>query len=140
MQPRLTVQVLALEAQVLFLSVSLWDIPFRLPLHFGSVQSSRLPALFYRAAPGLVLGLPDDLALGVAELFGQAHLVGVEVVHLAQIGIRAGSVCAGALSCALGVERLPVTRIQCVVGRLLGVVGVFLACSACLACASSYDF
>ena len=140
MQPRLSVQVLALDAQVLFLSVSLWNIPFRLPLHFGSVQASRFPAFFHRAAPGLVLGLPDDLVLGVAEFFGQADLVCVEVVHLAQIGIRAGSVCAGALSCALGVERLPVTRFQCVVGRLLGVAGVFLASSACLACASSYGF
>ena len=94
MQPRLSVQVLALEPQVLLLSVSLWNIPFRLPLHFRSVQASRFPAFFYRAAPGLVLGLPDDLALGVAQLFRQADLVCVEVVHLAQIGIRAGSVSA----------------------------------------------
>ena len=121
MQPRLPVQVLALEAQVLLLSVSLWDIPFRLPLHFDSVQASRLPALFYRGAPGLVLGLPNDLALGVAKLFWQAYLVGVEVVHLTQLGIRAGSVCAGVLCCAFGIERLPVFGFQCVVGRLLGV-------------------
>ena len=87
-----------------------------------------------------MLGLPDDLALGVAEFFGQAYLIGVELVHLAQLGVCAGAVCTGALCCALGAERLPVTRFQCVVGRLLGVVGVFLACSACLACASSYDF
>ena len=107
MQPRLPVQVLALEAQILLLSVSLWDIPFRLPLHFGSVQASRFPAFFYRAAPGLVLGLPDDLALGVAQLFWQAYLVGVEVVHLAQIGVRAGAVGAGVLCCAFGIERLP---------------------------------
>ena len=84
--------------------------------------------------------MPDDLALGVAELFRQAYLIGVEVVHLAQIGIRAGAVGAGALSCVLGVERLPVTRFYGVVGRLLGVFGVFLACSACLACAGSYGF
>ena len=80
MQPRLPVQVLALETQVLLLSVFLWNIPFRLPLHFGSVQAARFPAFLYRGAPGLVLGLPDDLALGVAKFFGQADLVGVEVV------------------------------------------------------------
>ena len=96
MQPCLTVQVLALKPQVLFLPVSLWDIPFRLPLHFGSVQASRLPALFYRAAPSLVLRLPDDLALGVAQLFRQADLVGVEVVHLAQRGLGCG-VCVAAV-------------------------------------------
>ena len=66
MQPRLSVQVLALEPQILFLPVSTWDIPFRLPLHLSSMQAASFPALFYRGAPGLVLGLPDDLALGVA--------------------------------------------------------------------------
>ena len=96
MQPCLPVQVLALEAQVLLLTVSPWDIPFRLPLHFRSVQAACFPAFLYRAAPGLVLGLPDDLALGVAQLFRQADLVGVEVVHLAQRGLGCG-VCVAAV-------------------------------------------
>ena len=147
MQPRLSVQVLALEPQVLLLSVSLWNIPFRLPLHFRSVQAACFPAFLYRAAPGLVLGLPNDLALGVAKLFWQAYLVGVEVVHLAQLGGGAGAfgavgagVRAGVLGCALWIEGLPVARFYGVVGRLLGVLGVFLACSAFLACAGSYGF
>ena len=78
------------------------------------MQAACFPAFLYRAAPGLVLGLPDDLALGVAQLFGQAYLIGVEVVHLAQIGVCAGAVGAGVrtgvLDCALWIECLPVAR------------------------------
>ena len=71
----------------------------------------------------------------------------MEVVHLAQLGVCAGAVRAvgagvraGVLGCALWIEGLPVARFYGVVGRLLGVLGVFLACSACLACAGSYGF
>lgn len=71
-QPSLPVQVLALEPEVLFLPVYLRDVSFRLPLHLSSVQAACFPTFFYRAAPGLVLGLPDDLTLGVAQLFWQA--------------------------------------------------------------------
>ena len=41
--------------------------------------------------------MPDDVALGVGELFGQAHLVGVEVIDLAQRG--AGAVAWAAVLC-----------------------------------------
>ena len=86
--------------------------------------------------------MPDDLALGVAEFFGQAHLIGVEVVHLAQLGACAGAICAGFLDCALEIERLPVAVFLRVVGCLPGVwvVLVFLASSAYLVSARSYGF
>lgn len=70
----------------------------------------------------------------------QADLVGVEVVHLAQLGIPAETICAGVLHCALEVECLPVAGFQCVVGWLLGIVLVFLAACASLALANSYGF
>lgn len=38
-----------------------------------------LPSVFPPCCPGLVLGLPDDLPLGVVELFGKAYLAGMEV-------------------------------------------------------------
>ena len=60
----------------------------------------------------------------------QADLVGVEVVHLAQLGIPAETICAGVLHCALEVECLSVAGFQCVVGWLLGIVLVFLAACA----------
>nr|WP_291446520.1 hypothetical protein [Acidovorax sp.] len=78
--------------------------------------------------------------MGVAEFFGQVDLVDVEVVHLAQLGIPAETICAGVLYCAFGIERLPVAGFQCVVGWLQVIVLVLLAACAYLALANSYCF
>ena len=85
MQPRLPVQVLALEAQVLLLlRLGLWRVALVQRVQALARQALDLPFLGDRAAPGPVAGLPDQLALAVAQLLGHAHLVRVEVVDLAQ--------------------------------------------------------
>ena len=87
MQPRIAVEVLTLEAQILLPRLRVRHLPFVLAKDWGAVNVGVRPRFPHRIAPGLVTRLPDALSLGVGQLFRQSNLVGVEVIDLAKLGL-----------------------------------------------------
>ena len=133
MQPRLSVQVLSLEPQVLlsgFLSLRAISLVQRMDGLVG--QALDVPLFTDRTAPGLVTRLPHQLPLGIGEFLRHAYLVGVEVVDVAQLGVRACFLRRAYLriQCfpVLGFERVVRCRwLGLMVFRLLALVGSTLA-------------
>jgi len=68
-QPRIPIQVLPLKPQVLLLGFVLWLITCIKAMHPSAISLDQLPFFGLRVAPGLVAGLPDQLALGIGEFF-----------------------------------------------------------------------
>ena len=60
--------------------------------------------------------MPDDVALGIGQLLGHAHLVGMEVIDLAQICLACGAIASSAMG-----TRTPafyVQRLRALLGRI----------------------
>ena len=70
MQPRIPIQVLPLEPQVLVPGFVLGLITCIKRMRLAAIGLDQLPFLSLRIALGLVGGLPDQLALAVAQFFG----------------------------------------------------------------------
>ena len=88
MQPRVSVQVLPLEAQVL---LGAGPGPFVQNIDLLATRRLNLPLFLDCVPPRLETGLPAQLALAVGQLLGQADLVGVEVEDLAQARLAVGN-------------------------------------------------
>ena len=86
MQPRIPVEILALETQILLPRLRVGHLPLVLGKDWGAINVGVRPLFPHRIAPGLVTRLPDALSLGVGQLFRQSNLVGMEVVDFALFG------------------------------------------------------
>ena len=64
-QPRIPIQILSLKPQVLLPGLVLGLIAFIKAMHTPAIGLDQLPFLSLRVAPGLVRGLPDQVALAV---------------------------------------------------------------------------
>ena len=68
-QPRIAVKVLPLKPQVLLPGFVLGLITCIKRMRLAAISLDQLPLFSLRIAPGLVGGLPDQLALGIGEFF-----------------------------------------------------------------------
>ena len=87
MQPRIPVEILTLETQILLPRLRVGHLPLVLGKDWGAVDVGVRPRFPHRIAPGLVTRLPDALSLGVGQLFRQSDRVSMEVIDLAKLGL-----------------------------------------------------
>ena len=116
MQPRIPVQVLPLEPQVLFGGRF---GPLIQRIDCLSCRAPDFPLFRNSRSPRLVAGLPAQLALAVGQFFGQADLIRVEVEDLANAMVAVRDVQGFDLVTRL--QRLPIsaTSVVCRIAIVL---------------------